>query len=91
MGVETGRYGIDCPCEEDTMDETITVGTEFTHAYMLNPDWRPGPGQTYAQNCPYARCVVTAVRNGAVYYGYVGQRHGSWWVARDEFDRIRLS
>lgn len=47
----------------------VKRGTEFTHPSMLDPDWMPGPGQRYA-DAPKARCVVTTVRRGTVWFRY---------------------
>lgn len=43
-------------------------GTIFRHGRMLDPNWKPGPGQKYA-DAPKAVCRVTGVRHGAVYFG----------------------
>ena len=43
-------------------------GYLFYHARLLDPYWKPGPGQRYA-DAPAALCRVTAVRRGRVYYG----------------------
>jgi len=43
-------------------------GDLFYHARLLDPDWKPGQGQRYA-DAPAALCRVTAVRRGRVYYG----------------------
>ena len=53
--------------DERMTDETLRVGARFVHARLLDPDWRPGPGERYA-DAPHAVCRVTAVRAGRVYY-----------------------
>jgi hypothetical protein len=57
----------------------IEPGREFTHPTKLDPDWRPEPGQRYA-DAPKARCVVTSVRGAVVYYRYATDRtpHGKF-------------
>lgn len=50
---------------------TITRGARFEHARQLDPTWRPGPGQKYA-DAPHVIMEITAVRRLAVYYRPVG-------------------
>lgn len=45
----------------------VRPGLVFRHKRMLDPDWKPGSGQRYA-DAPHAVCRVTAVRRGTVYY-----------------------
>ena len=49
------------------MVNRLQVGARFIHARLLDPEWKPGPGQRYA-DAPHARCRVTAIRHGSVYY-----------------------
>lgn len=42
----------------------------FTHLRTLDPNWVPGPGQTYRANCPKAVCRVTRMTTTTVYYRY---------------------
>lgn len=44
-------------------------GDLFRHATFLDPYWKPGPGERYA-DAPRAVCQVTAVRKGQVFYTY---------------------
>ena len=57
----------------------IRVGTTFDHQHLIDPNWRPGPGETYV-DAPRARCEVSAVRKGAVYFRYVGTTGAFRWV-----------
>jgi len=50
-----------------------TIHWVFEHDKMLDPDWTPEPGQTYRDDCPKARCQVTSIRAGVVYFRYLGQ------------------
>lgn len=51
-------------------------GVTFTHTHIIDPDWRPRPGQTYTRDAPNARCRVTSVRRGYVYWTYDVPREG---------------
>ena len=61
------------------------VGQEFTHKYFFDPDWRPGPGQTYRQHAPKARMVVTRVSTHSVWYQYANGT-SRFHLNRREFD-----
>lgn len=58
---------------------TVRRGDTFTHNSVLDPDWTPGPGQTYRRNSPHALMVVTAIRQGTVYFRYAHYRNVSGW------------
>lgn len=61
------------------------VGARFTHHRLLDPSWRPGPGERYA-DAPHAEMVVTRVTAYTVWatsVPVVGDRG----VARVRFDR----
>lgn len=45
----------------------VRPGLVFRHKRLLDPDWKPGSGQRYA-DAPHAVCRVTAIRLGSVYY-----------------------
>lgn len=52
-----------------TVDE-IRRGFTFIHPHWLDMDWRGEPGQTWKDDAPHVKCVVTYVGHGVVYYGY---------------------
>jgi hypothetical protein len=52
-------------------------GVTFTHHSIIEPDWKPAPGQTYTRDAPKARCKITSVRRGYVYWTYVMQPAGA--------------
>jgi hypothetical protein len=66
------------------MSAQVARGATFTHDRMLDPTWRPAPGQRYADG-PKARMVVTRVAGPMVWYGYVGAGRAGWRMDRDEF------
>jgi hypothetical protein len=45
----------------------------FEHHSMLDPDWRPAPGQTWRKDAPKALCKVTCIRGGRVHFRYLDQ------------------
>lgn len=67
-------------------------GQVFTHHRMLDMTWTPTPGQTRADN-PHARCVVTAVQRGNVYFAYATEDdnpaipRGRFFMSRAAWDR----
>jgi hypothetical protein len=50
-----------------TAPRTIKAGDRFEHARQLDPDWRPGPGQRYA-DAPMRGMRVTRVTFDTIYY-----------------------
>lgn len=57
----------------------------FTHLRVLDPDWKPEPGQKYA-DAPKAQMRVTRMTNTTVYYRYAdGSYAGS--MKRETWDR----
>ncbi len=64
--------------------ENIPVGLTFTHTVAIDNDWKPNAylDETYA-DAPKAKCVVTAVRDGWVYFKYVNHLGKSPFKARD--------
>lgn len=46
----------------------VKAGMVFRHRRILDPAWKPGPGQRYA-DAPKAVCRVTRVVAGTVWYG----------------------
>lgn len=64
----------------------VKPGMEFTHDRFQDLDWRPGPGQKYA-DAPLARMKVTARRNGWVYYTYANAptNKGAWHTREVDF------
>lgn len=44
-------------------------GFEFTHTRMLDPRWKPGPGERYADG-PKAIMVITRVTKHTIYFKY---------------------
>jgi hypothetical protein len=63
----------------------VTKGDTFTHKTKIHPDYRPAPGQTW-RGGPKAECVVTAVRNGAVYYAYAGETRGMAYMTIERYE-----
>lgn len=53
-------------------DTHVRKGAQFTHPKLLDPTWKPQPGQRYSRDAPKARCEVMAVRAETVYYRYLG-------------------
>lgn len=64
----------------------IRPGMQFTHDRFQDLDWRPGPGQKYA-DAPLARMKITAHRNGYVYFTYANDpaNKAGWHTAEAEF------
>lgn len=64
------------------------VGDAFTHTRLIEPTWRPGPGEKYA-SAPKARCVVTRVTRDFVYYRYESspRPNGAFKIDRATFAR----
>lgn len=62
--------------------------TTFTHLRILDPAWRPGPGQRYA-DAPKARMRVTRMTATTVYYTYADAKPGArsaWKMPRATWD-----
>ena len=57
----------------------------FTHLRWLDVDWKPGPGQKYA-DAPKARMQVTRMTKYAVYYRYA-DGGGKFCMDRATWDR----
>jgi hypothetical protein len=53
----------------------VKRGFTFTHATRLDPDWRPGPGQRYADG-PKARMRVTRATTTGVWFVYDAPKPG---------------
>jgi hypothetical protein len=51
----------------------------FEHDTMLDPYWKPAPGQTYKADCPKALCEVTLIRQGRAYWRYLGMEGPARW------------
>lgn len=49
----------------------VAPGFEFKHHYLTDPDWVPGPGQTY-RDAPRMDMVVVRVTKQYVHYVPVG-------------------
>lgn len=62
----------------------VTRGQQFTHHRFIDPTWRQ-PNGVSAREAPKARMVITAVRQGTVYYGYAGQTRGAWHMPVTDF------
>lgn len=60
--------------------------TEFTHLRLLDPAWKPGPGQRYA-DAPKARCRVTRKTATTVYYRYADGSPGVASMTRETWDQ----
>lgn len=45
-------------------------GVRFVHPTVMDNTWVPEPGQTWSAAAPKAKCVVTAVQRGRVYWTY---------------------
>jgi len=68
----------------------FNVGDVFTHPTMLDTDWTPGPGQKYKDG-PNAKCKVTRVANGVLYYGILdvnGELGGHFKTTQDALDSL---
>jgi hypothetical protein len=58
------------------------VGKLFQHQSILDPDWKPAPGQKYA-DAPKAIMIVTRVFHGSVYFKYASQRDSAPFLFLD--------
>jgi hypothetical protein len=65
--------------------ERVKRGQVFEHASFWDPDWQPGPGQTFVGDAPPAVMVITATRRNLVYYRFVGGRGGKCSCTRGFF------
>lgn len=61
----------------------------FTHLRFHDMDWKPGPGQTYRDDCPKARCKVTRMTKTWVYWTYANDpnNRGFMKMSREDWDR----
>lgn len=58
----------------------------FTHLRILDPDWKPGPGQKYA-DAPKAQMKVTRMTMTTVYYRYASDGSYAGAMKRETWDR----
>lgn len=65
---------------------TVKRGFTFTHDSIIDPTWKPAPGQRYA-DAPKARMIVTRATTETVWYGYAEAPHVTGWrMPRDRFE-----
>ena len=65
----------------------IRKGFTFTHESLLDPDWEPKSGQTYRDDCPNAKCLVTYTTRGTIFFGYVGTPISAFRASRGVFTK----
>lgn len=65
----------------------VRKGETFVHDRLLDTDWKPGPGEKYA-DAPKALMVITRTTSDQVWYGYFPAHPRStprYVMARPEF------
>lgn len=68
------------------MSAEIRVGRRFRHKRQLDPAWRPGPGQRYA-DAPKRELVVSRITRSRVWYKApeTPETVAGWVALRDDF------
>jgi hypothetical protein len=62
-------------------------GDRFRAAHILDPGWKPGPDQKYA-DAPKAVMAVTRVTAHTVWYGYADAGKAGWRADRNRFTEV---
>lgn len=63
----------------------------FEHPTQLDTRWQPPPGGLYA-DAPKVRCVVTAVRQGRVYWRLEDsvEKKAAYYMTSERFDAVKV-
>lgn len=64
----------------------LARGMTFTHDKILDPDWKPAPGQKYS-DAPKALMEIKHVKQTGVYYGYPDVPRAQFLMYTDQFVR----
>lgn len=66
----------------------IKKGDTFISKRLLDLEWKPAPGQRYADG-PKALMKVTSVKGRIIYYTYASDEtnKASWFATKEQFEK----